>query len=82
MMFKYVFINYCRTVPIVSACVDRNLQGCSQAEKNIVMEIVSELKSQVRDHCPQVDCNVCQAEQCVNRLVAAQASQQDVCRYV
>jgi hypothetical protein len=64
----------------MSACIERHSYNCDQADKDVVMKLKKRLMSRVKDHCPEVKCDVCEAQKCMDRLL--KASDDDMfCRF-
>lgn len=52
----------------MSACIERHLHGCSEMEKAVVVTMKDKLMSQVNTTCPEVQCDICKAQRCLQRL--------------
>ena len=79
MCLNYAFIH--RTIPFVSACIDRHLHGCSPSEKETVMTMKKTMMARVNHTCPEVTCDVCKAQNCLQMLEDMSVDTVDYCRY-
>ncbi|KAH3855701.1 hypothetical protein DPMN_098271 [Dreissena polymorpha] len=77
---RLIFMINSRSLPYVSACVHRHIHNCSEDEKKTVMTIGQKLMARVGDRCPQVSCDVCRAERCLQRLDGLEKND-SYCRY-
>ena len=69
-----------RSVPFARTCVQRSLQGCDANDKHVFEKLIGQLMEKVAYYCPEVECDVCGAQKCLDEL----ENMEDVneyCRY-
>ena len=56
-----------RTVPGAIACLHRHSAGCKETDMSI-MFVKERIHDVLKDHCPQIYCDVCGAQTCIGKL--------------